>query len=532
MRDYYMKRGKEFGVALVYIGILILVMQNASAVYIGLTDGYVYNNLGNPVGGAFVEVTVVGCSGGYGNGCKSNDTTESNGYYVADNLNLPKNGGVSVTASYGTGSGSASGTANEYQVAHVNVTICYPPSVPSISDVPDGDNNTIIFSWTSGTDPLGLLKHDDFILDSIINSSVTSPQIRTGLSFTSHSWGARTCNNYCCSAWNTDTFTLTCPAPSAPTLTDVPDSHNTTATFSWVSGIDPYGRTTHDEFDLDGSITNPAISPITRIGLGFSNHIWKVRTCNNYCCSNWVNDTFTIGNLAPSAPNNTNFSINNVTGKTNLTWTSGTDPDGDATYDEFRYHNGTIISPATSPIEVDSDILIEWDVRTCDIYGACSDWVEVNSVTCTEVTGVCESCPVCEVCEPCETGGSTGGGRKAPEETKAKIYCNGIEVKDDVLFKVDMKLNGKTNKISLFGSKWAWEDLEYCPWCYNGIKDYDEEAVDCGGSCRECTLIEQPFKKQGIPLATWIVIAAVLIIAGYVAYKFDMLKKLKGKFGR
>ncbi|MCX8158972.1 MAG: hypothetical protein N3D20_01625 [Candidatus Pacearchaeota archaeon] len=521
-----MKRGL-FGFILALI--LALTISKVSAVYIGLTDGYVYNNLGSPVGGAFVEVSVSGCSGGYANGCKSNATTGSNGYYIASNLNLPKNGGVSVIARKDSGSGSATGNANEYQVARVNLTICYPPSVPLVSDVPNGDNNTIMFSWTSGTDPLGLTKHDDFILDSVVTSPATPPLMRSNLSFTSHTWGARTCNPYCCSNWATDSFTLNCPAPTQPTLTDVPNSHNTTVTFAWVSGIDPYNRPTYDEFDLNGNITSPAVSPITRINLGFISYIWKVRTCNNYCCSNWVSDSFTLGNGAPSKPTNTNFSVNNITGKTNLTWNSGVDPDGDATYDEIRLENGTIISPATSPYEINSKILIEWEVRTCDSFGACSDWVEVDSVTCAEITGVCESCPVCEVCEPCEEkGGSTGGGKKTTtSEQKTSIVCNGVEIKNDLLLKVEMRLNGKNNKISLFGSKWAWEDLQYCPWCYDGIKNYDEEGVDCGGSCRECSLIEQPFKRKGIPLATVIVIITLIIVIVYISYQFNLWTKTK-----
>ena len=29
-------------------------------------------------------------------------------------------------------------------------------------------------------------------------------------------------------------------------------------------------------------------------------------------------------------------------------------------------------------------------------------------------------------------------------------------------------------------------DLRYCPWCYDGVRNYDETDVDCGGSCGSC----------------------------------------------
>jgi hypothetical protein len=32
------------------------------------------------------------------------------------------------------------------------------------------------------------------------------------------------------------------------------------------------------------------------------------------------------------------------------------------------------------------------------------------------------------------------------------------------------------------------ENNEYCEHCYNSIKDEDEEKIDCGGSCKPCSL--------------------------------------------
>ena len=78
--------------------------------------------------------------------------------------------------------------------------------------------------------------------------------------------------------------------------------------------------------------------------------------------------------------------------------------------------------------------------------------------------------------------------------------------------------------------------MEYCPWCYNNAKDYDEEGVDCGGSCRPCAQVEIPVKVKN-----WLanLTAAGIVVAGMVLiyYLFrqaeekgiEMLKSRKKK---
>ncbi|MFA5855718.1 MAG: hypothetical protein WC867_00015 [Candidatus Pacearchaeota archaeon] len=46
--------------------------------------------------------------------------------------------------------------------------------------------------------------------------------------------------------------------------------------------------------------------------------------------------------------------------------------------------------------------------------------------------------------------------------------------------------------------QFALGDKLYCPYCYNGIKDYDEENIDCGGSCPKCNdeAFEVPFYSE------------------------------------
>lgn len=409
-KDNFSQMKKWCILSLVLFLSLAFMISNASAVFIGITDGYVKNYTGGAVYQAAVTVTVSQCSGGQSNGCIGNTLTDANGYYLVSNLNLPKYGGVSVTATEGAGSATQTDTADGYQIAHVNLTLCYPPTSPSI--------------------------------------------------------------------------------------TNVADSHNTTATFVWTSGTDPYGRATHDVFVLDSSTTDPASSPITRTGLSVSSHSWSVKTCNSGCCSSASSDTFSVTNTNPTKPTNTQFT-NYADNITSLSWDSGIDSDGDPTYDEFRYSNGSIISPATSPFNVTSEDLISWEVRTCDNLGGCSSWTSVDSVTCTTNVTTPVTCPTCPDYSGCGGGGIIlppgfykGKKKGFPERARVELVCNGIPISNETLLRININFRKGSRKLSVYGINYSLENLEYCPWCYDGVKNYDETGIDCGGSCRECGVVE------------------------------------------
>jgi hypothetical protein len=304
-------------------------------------------------------------------------------------------------------------------------------------------------------------------------------------------------------------------------LVNVPDSHTTTVTFDWTSGTDPHGRSTWDKFDLDGSITDPVIltPPFDRI-VGFASHTWRVATCNVYCCSSWASDGFITGNQPPSAPNNTNHTLYDQI--TTLNWTSGVDPEGDPTYDEFQYQNGSIVTLVTSPFNVTTELLIRWAVRTCDINAACSSWTWTDSVTCGNVTTSCASCPTCGSVSSCANVVCGGGGRKVA------MTCNGINIGEDVLSSLNLQLGPNVTKITIKGLNTSLQNLEYCPWCYNGKKDYDEIGVDCGGNCRACEISHGKPVTAGVPWL-WIVLLALAIalaIVTYLSYKYNWAKKL------
>ncbi len=436
----------EKGLILSLFGIVLSVflVASASALFMGLTDGYVKNMTGGIVSGASVTVTVSGCSGGTGNGCSGTTTSDINGYYIVNNLNLPKTVGIAaVNAIDGSGRGSNSGTADDTQVAHVNVTVCYPPSAPNLIPVSDAHS--------------------------------TGPIV---------------------------------------------------VTFDWTPGTDPRGFSTSDSFFLDG--TPIVLPPGSGYLVGVATHSWEVRTYNGLCYGT-NSSSFNIWNNAPSAPTNLNATSDNSTGLTNLSWNSGTDPDGDAILNVVTYQNGTpIISTTSSSVSVPSELLIKWMVQTCDSQPLCSSWVTADSVTCSQVTT--STCPTCT----CGGGGGGKGGTvvgnvsgQGPIFTskKVELFCNGIPFSNQTLLRINFGL-GSSKKINLYGVNWSLEDLNYCPWCYNGIKDFDEVGIDCGGtSCRPCTEAEIP-QKAAWNYLIGLSVFVLILLAIYVLYKTGIFKKI------
>lgn len=297
---------KEVAIVLV---MSVLLASSAYAIFTGTIEGYVYFLNGSLSGsGTDVSVSVASCTG---LGCTDNIDTDANSYYVIANLNLLAGGTITATATNGGFTGSNTTTADAFQAAYANITMCEPPSVPTLTPAIDArDPNRTLF-WTSGIDPNGFDTLDIFQFSSdpqIVNA--TSPQVVGNLSVgTSYTWRARTCNTFngegCCSAFASDTFSIVNNAPSAPTLVDEDNTDNLNITFEWTSGVDSDGDPTNDEFQLanDSSFSNiissstTAISPLTVTSGLFNTSFlfWRVRTCDNFSsCSSYVTDTFFI----------------------------------------------------------------------------------------------------------------------------------------------------------------------------------------------------------------------------------------------
>jgi len=90
------------------------------------------------------------------------------------------------------------------------------PTAPTLVDIKPTEERTIYFNWTSGTDPDGDPKHDEFQLAvdanfiTIINSSnnaISPIRIQQMAKDTIYYWRVRTCDDLgACSSWTTDDF--------------------------------------------------------------------------------------------------------------------------------------------------------------------------------------------------------------------------------------------------------------------------------------------------------------------------------------
>ncbi len=483
-----------------------LIYENVlAAIYLGTCEGYVFFQNGSLASGANVTVSVEDCSGSH---CYGSVLTDSGGYYVLANLDLNAGESVNVEAyhSASSSSGTASGVADNFQSAFVNITSCRSPSTPVLILQNNTHQTSVNLSWISGVDPDALPVHDRYQLDeNIVVDPADSPQYESGLTYSTHTWRVQTCNAGCCSNWAEDDFTVYNNPPSSPNLTDQTDTLSNNVTLSWVGGTDPDGDAFYDEYkfhneplksnlsspqtetglayssytwkvrtcdvlgacstwstdsfsvvnnpcpapilvnqpdthntsinfewfsnstDIDGdschdrfqldsqSVIDPAVSPVNKTALSYAVHTWRVQSCDDKgACSAWTEDTFSIGNSAPSQPNLTNQTHIDGTSAT-LEWTSGTDPENDTTYDQFQLDDNNITN-STSPQEVSfSGVEYHtWRVRTCDILGACSAWAEDTFIgyQCPSVggggggirvitdEGVCPTCPICSPCKP------------------------------------------------------------------------------------------------------------------------------------
>lgn len=374
------------------VAILSLTIVRAD-IYMGTCEGYIKWINGTTISGANVTVTVQGCTTPPEN-CQRSVLSQSNGYYVVANLNLPPYGNVTVSALKGTAYGTNTGQADAYQAAYVNVTMCEAPGLPSLVNVPDSHypNITFWFNWTSGSSPYTTF--DQWYWGSWQNAS--SGQSLTNLPFANYSWGARTCLSSqpsCCSPPAYDNFSVYNSKPCMPILTPQNDTTNNAVVLNWTSNTtlpcpDADNDTTYYNFRIDGNLTTNATPPQVISGLGGGLHTWQVQECDPWECSDWALDTFNIYNTACPAPNLTD-QAHSCSSSVTLRWQSATtDLDGDPCHDELNF-SGTIIN-ATSPYTVsltEMDYYV-WQIRSCDDKGACSPWVSDTFIYCTCVGNV------------------------------------------------------------------------------------------------------------------------------------------------
>ncbi len=270
--------------------LLLLLPVSKAAIYLGTCEGWVFDQAGNPVAGAEVNVTVLNCQ----EGCFQQTRTDSGGYYVVANLNLPAGGEVRVDARKDGAIGSNTGTADSYQAAEVNVSICQAPPKPQLQPVQDTSNNSVWLNWTESKDPDGDPVYHNLKFDGRIEANVSPPVLKEGLSFGQHTWAVQACDPWVCSGWSEDSFQVINRPPSPPVLKDQGPTSSSQVVLEWTSGQDPEGDQTYDEYWFNGSLKSPASPPQIEKGLlDFWFYEWRVRTCDIHgACSPWVSDTF------------------------------------------------------------------------------------------------------------------------------------------------------------------------------------------------------------------------------------------------
>ncbi len=462
--------------------LLLFIPLIKADIYMGTCEGYVKWTNGTVIPGANVTVTVIGCTSPPAN-CNKSALTDSGGYYVIANLNLPPYGNVTANAILGSNYGTNTGQADGYQAAYVNITMCESPSAATLTPVADSHypDITFWFNWTSGASPYATF---DQMLWGGSWSNKSSPQNDTNLAFDIYTWGARTCLSSlitCCSAPSYDVFEVYNTAPCEPILQDQGDTNNNTVTLNWSANTtapcpDADNDSIYYNFKIDSTLVSNATSPQTVPGLSFGPHTWYVQACDPWECSDWASDSFSVTNEACAEPNLT--AEDNVCsgdgGSITLEWDSDTiDPDGDPCHDEFVI-NGTIQDPATSPITVilTDTYDYEWAVRSCDNSSACSDWANSSFIYC--------DCEGVEGGECDERGGGGGGGGIIIGGGYELVIAMPKEVYPGESFKIKLNLKPFSNLNNLSIEAFS-KDITFKSVDYGAVQSRTEANIELKG---------------------------------------------------
>ena len=180
------------------------------------------------------------------------------------------------------------------------------PPVPILEDEPDTIQTNVTLNWTSGgADPDGDDTFFQFRLDSqALITNVTAPYNVTGLSFGLHTWRVRECDGISCTAYSTDTFSVTNNPPTSPSVTPIPNNFDNFTNVTWASGTDPDNQTTVDDFLFNFStFTSNVTSPYQLNLTGLIDLLTvQVRTCDvGGACSSYDTEEF-IHYVCPPPP--------------------------------------------------------------------------------------------------------------------------------------------------------------------------------------------------------------------------------------
>lgn len=106
------------------------------------------------------------------------------------------------------------------------------------------------------------------------------------------------------------------------------------------------------------------------------------------------------------------------------------------------------------------------------------------------------------------------------KEVCGKNYVIGVDDLGKAVTFIEANIWKDSNKLII---SFDQSERKYCPSCYNGLRDSDEEGVDCGGNCKVCV------KEQGgtfnfIYMGVW-GIFIISFISFLVLFSYEMRRR-------
>ena len=126
--------------------------------------------------------------------------------------------------------------------------------------------------------------------------------------------------------------------------------------------------------------------------------------------------------------------------------------------------------------------------------------------------------------------------------TKQAIYAQKVEKCFDNFLEVFNEDNVLISRLKLIEGQYEqlnvqmlFDEAGYCPYCFDGQKNYDEDEIDCiyesGRNCPVCSQ-EAPFLRQNYSLMLIILLALTLLCFLFIIWYLFLLRKTKKRISR
>jgi len=76
-----------------------------------------------------------------------------------------------------------------------------------------------------------------------------------------------------------------------------------------------------------------------------------------------------------------------------------------------------------------------------------------------------------------------------------------------------------------------FDEFGYCPYCYDGSKNYDEDEIDCSYSGENCPVcaVEKPLLNANYPIMLISLVALISLCFMFMIWYLFLLKKKRKK---